>query len=272
MKKLSFVLIVFFLFFLVPKLVSADMAPPNSNLVERCVKITNLDKFPDIILIGYITGPMIKDHKTYEIRNNECLTKGYKFNSLKIYWNNKENADSIDQKKLLINNLEVDNYYVQKGNDEKSENIEYALVQVPIKKIALVQTKKTIEYEGDKQLKVSNFSYEKLFVYSLLLTLVTESLTVLFLMKIVYKNRSIKNIKIIFTCFLVSTITLLLFWFLIPLLISNYLLYLLLSESLIILIEAIIYQKIFKIKFLKAFILSSVANILSALLGFFFIK
>ena len=35
-----------------------DIIPENSHFVEKCVKITNLNDYPDVSLIGYIYGIM----------------------------------------------------------------------------------------------------------------------------------------------------------------------------------------------------------------------
>ncbi len=64
----------------------ADVIMPGTHPLNLCAKITNLDQFQDISLIGFITGPMIGTYQTYEIKQNDCMSKGYKFNSLAIYW------------------------------------------------------------------------------------------------------------------------------------------------------------------------------------------
>ena len=66
---------------------SADVLPDmeRSHSLDRCVKITNLDEFPDVYLIGYVTSPNGNKHETYIIEQDKCLTRGgYKFNELEI--------------------------------------------------------------------------------------------------------------------------------------------------------------------------------------------
>ncbi len=66
-------------------LVSADIIPQDSHPVAGEVTITNLDRFPNFVLVGYVTGPMIETHEVYLIEENQPLTKGYKFNSLRLF-------------------------------------------------------------------------------------------------------------------------------------------------------------------------------------------
>jgi hypothetical protein len=63
-------------------LVSADVIPENSHPLSRCVKFINLNEFSDVVLIGYYTGPsMVDTYEAYQIQNDVCLDKGYKFNA-----------------------------------------------------------------------------------------------------------------------------------------------------------------------------------------------
>ncbi|MCD4704791.1 hypothetical protein K8R66_01810 [bacterium] len=96
MKKLLVYSLSLFMFaILFFSIASADVIPGNSHPLDRCVKIVNLDKFPDMYLIAYITGPMVDKYETYIIKKDECLSKGYKFNQLKILAVKKSYLDSI---------------------------------------------------------------------------------------------------------------------------------------------------------------------------------
>lgn len=122
MKKL-FIYTLFSLAFvlLFSSTVSADVIPPNSHSLDRCVKIVNLGEFPEMYLIGYITGPMVKGHETYIVEKDKCLSMGYKFNQLKVLAAKKSYLDSIGisnfnpfkkvLKKNLIQNKELNCYY-----------------------------------------------------------------------------------------------------------------------------------------------------------------
>lgn len=109
--------------------------------------------------------------------------------------------------------------------------------------------------------------YERTFLFALLLTLLIEIPVVFIGIKFFYKQKVIKNEKIILAGLIASVLTLPYFWFVMPSYISSRGVYIFLGESLIILIEAIIYNQLLKLKFFKAFIISLSANIASILLG-----
>lgn len=83
------------IFMSITNIAHADMMPPDSHEVGKCVKIVNIDDFPDYYFIGYITGPEAGGNQFYIIKQEECLTKGYKFNELQILSVDKKYIDSI---------------------------------------------------------------------------------------------------------------------------------------------------------------------------------
>ena len=137
--------------------VSADVIPPNSHSLDRCVKIVNLNDFSDVVLIGYVTGPMVQGSEINQIKNNECLSKGYKFNSLKIYWNTKDKPNSIDQNNLLLDNVDVYGGYIDQGNPLIKETIEYSIAGYSNGKLILYKSKHTSEYNNGTTKKVETF-------------------------------------------------------------------------------------------------------------------
>ena len=172
MKKLIiFSLFTLVLIFLIPSISSADVPPENSHPLDRCVKIVNLNEFPNIILIGYSTGPTIDTYEAYQIENNKCLDKGYKFNKFSIYWATKEKFNSIDLKNLTLNNaktptditlllenIETDGGYVEKSNPLIKEDIEYSLAGNPNEKLTLNKSKQISEYNDGTPKKVEDFN------------------------------------------------------------------------------------------------------------------
>jgi len=94
-----------------PLLASADVIMPGTHPLDRCAKIVNLDKYPNISLIARITGPMVSDSEFSLIENDKCLSKGYKFNSLQVLVVEKDYIDSIGinnfnpYKKVLKKNI-----------------------------------------------------------------------------------------------------------------------------------------------------------------------
>jgi len=124
------------------------------------------------------------------------------------------------------------------------------------------------------------------FLLGLLLSYMIEIPAMIAVIKFIYKNKQIKNSRIIISNILASTLTYLFFWLIIPLFIfsivrpyeyymdiesqSLYIdisFYILIVEFFIVLIEALIYTKLLKFKFLQALIISFISNLLSFLVG-----
>ncbi len=92
-----------------------DIIPPNSHIVNKCVKITNVNDYPDISLLG-VTTCMAFCPQVYVIEPATCLTKGYKLNCLMIYGVRKsylagKDITSIDWSKdahTFKTNVEID--------------------------------------------------------------------------------------------------------------------------------------------------------------------
>jgi len=108
-------------------------------------------------------------------------------------------------------------------------------------------------------------SYEKLFLSSLLLTLVVEVPIVFLILRVKYKNFHSENV--ILAGILASVLTLPYFWFIAPAFIHDRTIYIIVGESMIVLIEAFIYYKLLKIKFTQALLVSFIANLASVLVG-----
>ncbi len=156
-------LIVTILGMLIVNLVSADIIPLGSHPVSRCVKFVNLDEFPDVVLIGYYTGPMIETYEAYQIQNDVCLKKGYKFNLLDIYWTTREKFDVLDIQSLnpddltlLLDNVEPYGGYVDAKNPLKKETIEYSIARFNGSLIAY-KSKQISEYNNGQPMKVEIF-------------------------------------------------------------------------------------------------------------------
>jgi hypothetical protein len=109
--------------------------------------------------------------------------------------------------------------------------------------------------------------YEKEFLFSLLLTVIAETIVVLIFVRFIYKKSNINISKTIFTSIIASALTLPYLWFILPFFVFNRIVYIGLGESLVVLIEALIYFQFLSIKFSKAFIVSFFANLISVLIG-----
>ncbi|MDD3084177.1 MAG: hypothetical protein PHP82_04080 [Candidatus ainarchaeum sp.] len=128
--------ILFFGIFLIISLsfAFADIIPPDSHPVEKCVTINNIDLFDEYVIIGKITGPMINDtgFEIVELVQNVCLNKGYKFNKFMIYAITKnyfEEADVIDfnSANVFPSNIEIDPYGGYTSNFDSTTKIEIIL-------------------------------------------------------------------------------------------------------------------------------------------------
>jgi hypothetical protein len=164
-KLLTYILFSLAFVFLFSSTVSADVIAPNSHSLSRCVKVVNLNEFPNTVLIGYITGPMVDKYEAYQIKNNECLTKGYKFNSLSIYWATKEKFNLIDLKSLklsditlLLENIEPSGGYISDSNPLVKEDVEYSIAGFSNEKLIFYKSKQTSEYNNGSQKKIETFS------------------------------------------------------------------------------------------------------------------
>lgn len=113
-------------------------------------------------------------------------------------------------------------------------------------------------------------SYEVLFLYSLIITLVVEVPVVFLLARYLYMNTDKSGI--VFAGIISSTLTLPYFWFVLPIFVTDRIIYILAGESAIILVEAFIYFRLLKLKFRQALFVSLIANISSILVGLIFIK
>jgi hypothetical protein len=109
--------------------------------------------------------------------------------------------------------------------------------------------------------------YEQKFLFSLLLTIISETLVVSLLLKHLYKHREIKISKSIIVSVIASALTMPYLWFVLPAYISDRSTYVFFGETLVVFIEAIVYYQFLKLKFSEAFIMSIIANMSSVFLG-----
>lgn len=163
MKKLAiYVLFSLIAAVLFSSVAPADVIPGGSHPVGRCVKVVNLNEFPDVVLIGYYTGPMVK-YKAYQIQNNQCLYKGYKLNKFSVYWTTKEKFDSLDLKNLSLADITfLENIQTYGGNADKSnplikEDIEYSIAGFSDGKLVLYKSRQISEYNNGAPKKVETF-------------------------------------------------------------------------------------------------------------------
>jgi len=108
--------------------------------------------------------------------------------------------------------------------------------------------------------------YETRFLISLLLTLIIEIPIVFVIVRYVFKLKKIKLSKILIVTFLASALTLPYLWFVLPPygLANNYVI---IGEIFVILAESLVYNYFFELDWERAFLVSFLANLTSALIG-----
>lgn len=99
MKKFTFLLIL--LSFRFGSACFGDVINIGEHYVQKCVKITNVNDYPEITLLGYIIGVGMT-FDTYAITSSECLTKGYKYNDFNIFAVKKAYLNGKDIQKLIL--------------------------------------------------------------------------------------------------------------------------------------------------------------------------
>lgn len=116
----------FILFIIFFQSVYADIPPgPDEHLLNRCVKIINLNEFPDIVLVAqdlFIGDKSVE--QTYIVDSTKCLNITYKFNLLKIYAVDKEyftnmginNINYSSDNNSLVSNPSILLYYLYLPN------------------------------------------------------------------------------------------------------------------------------------------------------------
>jgi hypothetical protein len=108
-------------------------------------------------LIGYLTGPTVQPNETYLVKNNECLTKGYKFNSLRIYWNTPDKPNVINPDNLLTDQIEPYGHAVSEENPVIREEIDYSLAKDASGKLNLYKSKQVTEFNNGKPQQVEEY-------------------------------------------------------------------------------------------------------------------
>lgn len=64
----------------------SDIIPPDSHVVEKCLRFKGFDKHPDLVLVAVINSP--GDNRILDVmtlKDNDCAYKGYKFNRIRFY-------------------------------------------------------------------------------------------------------------------------------------------------------------------------------------------
>lgn len=143
------------LFVLSLNFVFADVVlGPEYHYVTSCLKLDNLNEFPEINLVGYTTGP-VGGGRLYLINENQCLQFG-RYGGLNVYavdknYLNGKNLEDIyvpSDKNFIISNL-TDFYnggYVNNTNPLKSQNSSYKILGFSGNKFIFYESERISSY------------------------------------------------------------------------------------------------------------------------------
>lgn len=117
-----------------------------------------------------------------------------------------------------------------------------------------------------------NIDYEIDFIFALVQTITIETFVLYGMLRYLYKS-PIPTQEILFVGIICSFATLPYVWFVFPIIhmMGSYQLYIWSAEVTITLIEMVMVYKILKVGFKEAFVLATVANLASYLVGYFFL-
>ncbi|WP_233085079.1 hypothetical protein [Methanococcoides orientis] len=145
----------------------ADVLFPGTRGMERCVKIVNLDEFPEIVMVGHITGPVIQCENPYIISSDECLTKFYKANDLTIYAIDKdyleakglENIDLETDPKLCYYEVEINPEWDVVNEDDPliREDLEYSIAGFLEDSLVIYTSRKVSRYNDVTPDRIETF-------------------------------------------------------------------------------------------------------------------
>lgn len=118
-----------------------DVIPENTHPVSRDVYITNLNDFPEIVLVSYVTGPMIQGYEATIIEQNTPVSKGYKFDRVQLFAVKKTivdqlgGIDQIDFAKVAEQMSPADivdpgTYFVPEDNPVATDSYYYKISEV----------------------------------------------------------------------------------------------------------------------------------------------
>ena len=227
------------------------------NNPDSCSKINNveIDNYRVIVEYGKRSDSYSRDNRkreVYELKANEC-SKCSDWWQSKVYLLDKSidvkdiTEDNIDEKALLI-------WYIYDSDCSSYHN------RITIHKIV----KDWDNYELILS-KTRNFGKIKEFPFIWLWTIIIETLLLFFMAKIFRKENQISNKKLLLFWVLPTTITLPLLWFILPLVIWDWIRYTIIWEALVAAIEAIIIKYWLNISRKRAIIASVICNLFSFL-------
>ena len=63
----------------------ADIIPPGQKYVETCASLKGIAALPKLVIYARETGPTMQTPNVYRVNEGDCISFGYKFNSIDLY-------------------------------------------------------------------------------------------------------------------------------------------------------------------------------------------
>jgi hypothetical protein len=152
----------------ISKFTFADVIIDNTHYVEKCVKITNMEDYPDVAFIGYclLMGQM---RQVNELSPTLCLDKGYRLNEFTVYAVNKSYLNGKDINKIdfrkdlnaLPTNIAINPYmgFVYDSIPLAAIEEYYKVVGFSNTNVILYKWKQVTKYNNGKPDLIENFEY-----------------------------------------------------------------------------------------------------------------
>ena len=257
----------------------ADVIDPNTHYVDRCVKLQNveIDNYRVIVDIDTVMG----DWEVYEPSAEQCLTHHYKFGESRQYLLDKSvnldeiTKENIQDKAIQIWNLRVIWWYVDDSNPLTNENFtykiiknwnDYTLEESDGESVETSEDDYTLEIvETEQGIELASADRLAKFWIAWILTILIETIVLFLIAKLFRKEDQISNWRLILIWILASTITLPLLRFALPLFVTDEIVYMVVWELAVTVIEIFIIKYWLKISRWKAILASVVCNLCSFL-------
>lgn len=161
-------LLLVLLFVLLSKVSFGDIIISNTHYVAKCVKITNVEDYPEVTFIGYAFSGDMGLNVTV-LSSTECMNKGYKFNAFNVYAVNKSYLQGKEISKVnyrndpnaLPSNIPIEPYmgYVWDSIPISAIEEYYKVVGFSDSNVILYKWKKVTKYNNGKPDLIETFTY-----------------------------------------------------------------------------------------------------------------
>lgn len=152
---------------LAPMTARGDVLMPDTHVVRSCIKIVNINDYPEYVIIGFVTGPMIPTYESSIVDSAECLTKGYKFNDFKLCAMRKDLLGSrlLSEIDCRTDAVVLPDLEVQVGADPVDdsnplirEDRDYTITSISESALHLRLSRKEMEYSDGRPVETQYFN------------------------------------------------------------------------------------------------------------------